>query len=403
MSASTCEKVQRLLSPYLDRRLPPKTARSMSLHLATCEVCRRERDALERLSKIVSELPLEHPTPGVAARVRDSERASSGWTLTIRYGHVAAALLISVSLAGAYALGRWQGRPAAPAPVQVPAEEEVAQATPEPVEVELAQETPEPVEVELAQATPEPAPPEPRALRPVTGEPLLPDRTALRAARAIFADLELLDAVPEPLHEPMLRAQVERYDLARWAEVQSIEPALSAVAQLIQRLDREIDDGLRPAELAVLREEAARPGLWGSAFAAAGPAEPRTRDLDELLDAYADHFSPATRHSLGEWVSYKDEWIRGEQDLDSLLGLIDHLGPAIDTTQITEFILPDLGDLYERIEWSEDGDGVRHGSLEIERKSGNGGSSLRVKFRSHSSSSSSSSSSSEDREEVHDR
>ena len=36
----------------------------------------------------------------------------------------------------------------------------------------------------------------------------------VRAARSIFADLELLDAVPEPLHEPMLRTQLEHYDLA---------------------------------------------------------------------------------------------------------------------------------------------------------------------------------------------
>jgi len=390
------------LSPYLDRRLAAKTARSMSIHLATCEDCRRERDALERLSQIVAELPLEHPAPGLAARVRGGERANDDWTLTIRYGHVAAVLLISIGLASAYALGRWQGRLAAPAPAEGPVEEELAQVTPEPAEEEPEPETPGPAGEVLAQEVPEPRPPEPQALRPVTGEPLIPDRTALRAARAIFADLELLDAVPEPLHEPMLRAQVERYDLARWAEVQSIEPALGAVAQLVQRLDREIDDGLRPAELAVLRAEAARPELWGLAFAAADPVEPPARDLDELLDVYADQFSPETRRSLGEWVSYKDEWIRGQQDLDSLLGLIDHLGPAIDTTQINEFILPDLGDLYERIEWSEDGDGVRHGSLEIERKSGNGGASLRVKFRSSSSWSSSSSSSSEDREEARD-
>jgi Putative zinc-finger len=341
VSALTCERVRRNLSAYHDRRLSPAAARALTLHMAVCAACGAERDALERLSSAAAEWPLEHPAPGLADRARN-ERSSTNWPWRL-----AGAALLVAGLGFAYALGLRHGA----------------------------------VEVSVPPVASSPRA-EPGGLRRVFDLPT--DGTALRAARSLFADLELLDGVPTNLHEAMLRPQVERYDLAQWAARRGDEPALAAVAELVQRLDRGLVGGLESAELASLRAQAERPELWGATLAVLPPAAVPRSDLDALLDRYSADLSPATRTSLGRWMAFKDQWIRGPEDMGVLWDLIDELGPTLPSPQAPDFTLPDLEGLYGSIEWTVDEDGVRHGRLEVERQTGNGSSVLRVEVRSSS-------------------
>ncbi|MEM6569173.1 MAG: zf-HC2 domain-containing protein [Planctomycetota bacterium] len=104
MTATSCERVRRLLSAYLDERLPPEPQRAVSLHLATCDACRAERDALEELSMAATAMPYDQLAPRLADRVR-ARRRPSPWPT-----RVAAVAGLSLALLGAYGLGRSHGR-----------------------------------------------------------------------------------------------------------------------------------------------------------------------------------------------------------------------------------------------------------------------------------------------------
>ena len=335
MKSSSCTRVRRHLSDYLDDRLSVAPARAVSLHLAVCDDCRAEHDALLWLSHATAAMPLDAPAPGLADRVRRGRRPAA-WRTS-----VAAGLLIIGGAAGAYALGLRHGARTALTP-----------------------------EV-LVRAVDEPR-----------VESVLPaDGIALRAARSLLADLELLDDVPIDLHEPILRPQVERYDLAQWAESRRGDLALRPVTAMIQELDRSLDGGLEPYELASLRSDPSRDDVWAAAPVANASRDVVPRDLDELLDRHCSSLSPATRRSLDEWMTFKDEWIRGDEDMTILSGLIDDLAPTLPQGVLREFAFPDLGDIYERLEWSEDEDGVRHGRLDVEQRTPGGMSILRIEVR----------------------
>lgn len=363
MSALSCKRVQSLLSPYLDRELPADLSRAMSLHLAVCDECRVHRDELEALSAVVAGLPREHPAPGLADRVR------AGRTRTAWPNRVAAAAAVLLAVGGAYLLGRGHARvePGAPLarglqPVERSIEQPLQPGVGTAPRLVAAQDQPE---------------------QGLDERPLPEDATALRAARSLFADLELLDEVPADLHEPMLRPQVEHYDLARWAEHRGSDPTLTTVADLVRRLDQSLEGGLAPDELSGLRL-AARAEPWDSLGIRQAPGAFAPARLHDLLDRHAAHLPEATRRSLDGWMRFKDDWIRGSGDMQLLSGLIDELAPTLPGHAAAEFTLPDLGDLYERIEWSDEGDGVRRGYLEVERRTEDGASTLRVELRSSS-------------------
>ncbi|MEM9379131.1 MAG: zf-HC2 domain-containing protein [Planctomycetota bacterium] len=103
MSPSRCERIRRLLSAYADDRLAPEQQRAVSLHLATCDACRAERDALDELSEVAARLPYLQPAPRLADRVRARRRASPWPT------RVAAVAGLALAILGAYGLGRSHG------------------------------------------------------------------------------------------------------------------------------------------------------------------------------------------------------------------------------------------------------------------------------------------------------
>ncbi|MCR6546091.1 anti-sigma factor family protein [Dehalobacterium formicoaceticum] len=58
----TCEKIQDMLSPYLDQVLSQEETASVEKHLATCPDCRRELEDLKKTSKLMQNMP-EIPLP----------------------------------------------------------------------------------------------------------------------------------------------------------------------------------------------------------------------------------------------------------------------------------------------------------------------------------------------------
>jgi anti-sigma factor RsiW len=51
---TNCESVKESLGAWLDGELSPVDGRSIQLHLAQCEACRRERQQLDRLQSVIS-------------------------------------------------------------------------------------------------------------------------------------------------------------------------------------------------------------------------------------------------------------------------------------------------------------------------------------------------------------
>ena len=72
-----CERQRSKLSEYLDGALGPREAGELERHLAQCQGCRRERDALQRTVQAVRQLPRELAPSGLAARVMERVRAEA--------------------------------------------------------------------------------------------------------------------------------------------------------------------------------------------------------------------------------------------------------------------------------------------------------------------------------------
>jgi anti-sigma factor RsiW len=75
----TSDHVQDLLLDLAYGELPPDRAAEVEAHLASCEVCRTERDELVRTRALVAPLrSLEEPRPGFDERIVKSARAEAG-------------------------------------------------------------------------------------------------------------------------------------------------------------------------------------------------------------------------------------------------------------------------------------------------------------------------------------
>jgi predicted anti-sigma-YlaC factor YlaD len=65
----SCQDTSLLMSLALDQSLDPGEARSLEEHLSQCSTCREEWEAMQRLSRLLTDAPLMDPPPGFADRV----------------------------------------------------------------------------------------------------------------------------------------------------------------------------------------------------------------------------------------------------------------------------------------------------------------------------------------------
>jgi len=200
---------------------------------------------------------------------------------------------------------------------------------------------------------------------------------AMRAARSVLADLEILDELPTDMRAPLMRAQFELHGLDRWArELDSAPlgrttsaPEVHLVAQLVRSIDDSLDRPGDEQALATLRERAGASGLWGSLgqpgpdSAGRAPSMTQPEQLDQLVDEFAAELDVASRRSMSDWIGFKRDWLRDGGDAGELASFVGDLGPDLGSSRTK--LLPDLSGVLEGIEWSVDADGVRRGELDL--------------------------------------
>jgi HEAT repeats/Putative zinc-finger len=65
-----CEKAQEIIALAVFGEMPDDQRPQLELHLAECEACRQELEAVEALAKAMSLLPVEEPSANLVARTR---------------------------------------------------------------------------------------------------------------------------------------------------------------------------------------------------------------------------------------------------------------------------------------------------------------------------------------------
>lgn len=277
-SQTVCKQVQQRVSRWLDGRLDADTAAIVDQHLDSCSACRSEFAAMRELSRQVAAQGPDDLPDGFAARVREAAVASEQsaprtWQVWMLQNPIAlrlaAAAFVIIGLVWAYDLGRAHGRTTGSRAVQ-------------------------------------------------TTSPVAHDSPAhMRAARSLASDLGVIDRIPEKMRRPMLRAQIDHFELDRWAnvvrrEVKSSEP-VRGLANLVAGLSAVLDDEARfGAALTRLRADALQPSLWGTggveAFVAIDIPEVRNwRDRrDRSVHTAAKHMSPGERSGLDRLLQFKE-------------------------------------------------------------------------------------------------
>jgi len=374
-----CERVVAALSLHLDGRLALRSARSIEEHLAQCADCRVELELLSELGRGTRALPDAPLEAGLGERVHARMQAGAPRVAPWMVG-VAAAAVLAVACSVAFELGRQRGpHSAAPGPDQLAHAVNAGEASPE-------------VQDQAGGQGARWVAAEPRALENVgplgDDEPEAPltsriaslptNAEAMRAARSVLADLEILDELPTDMRVPLMRAQLELHGLDRWAR--ELDPAtlgratsapeVHLVAQLVRSLDASLD---RPGDehaFASLRERAGSSGLWGGldqsgpSSVALAPSMTEPERLDQLVDELAAELDVASRRSMSDWIGFKRDWLRDGGDAGDLASFVGDLGPGLGSSRAMP--LPDLSGLLEGIEWSIDVDGVRRGELDLE-------------------------------------
>jgi anti-sigma factor RsiW len=122
----TCHDVEPLLSAYVDQELPADDFRTLSRHLALCQSCAGQRDALSGVKSVLHAQPRPSLPPDIRAAIRARtsgasipERGSSPlkwWIPTLVFAAAAGSGLVSYLYKA-----RSPGRPAAELIVQQPA------------------------------------------------------------------------------------------------------------------------------------------------------------------------------------------------------------------------------------------------------------------------------------------
>jgi anti-sigma factor RsiW len=65
-----CKEVSKELIPYLDRRANSADRRQIEEHLLVCEACRRRAEEFRKLFGVLDEMPVDEPSFGFDARLR---------------------------------------------------------------------------------------------------------------------------------------------------------------------------------------------------------------------------------------------------------------------------------------------------------------------------------------------
>lgn len=120
-----CESAQEWIVLHAYGELADEQAHALELHLAACEHCRKEQEAVRALQETMALAAVEEPSPNLVARARVAlddaldnlpERSWAaqlldgfrGWGWTLRGAPVLAALLVGVGLAGGGYISRYQ-------------------------------------------------------------------------------------------------------------------------------------------------------------------------------------------------------------------------------------------------------------------------------------------------------
>jgi anti-sigma factor RsiW len=124
---SDCRDFALLLDDFIDEALKPDDRRMVEEHLAACDTCRAEFDAVRAVVRAAAELPETSVEPrdlwpGIAERLEAAPRTRRRWQPWL----AAAAMLVAVS--GAWWAGRWS---AAPSPHSVAPSTDAVRATAE--------------------------------------------------------------------------------------------------------------------------------------------------------------------------------------------------------------------------------------------------------------------------------
>ncbi|MFK7742178.1 MAG: hypothetical protein AB8H80_17820 [Planctomycetota bacterium] len=304
---------QRAESAAVPAGLPPGR---LGDHLAACAACRSELDAMRTVSRAARAVPValssDAFSDGFAARIRDAAvgedsvgapnavpESHGRWrkgptVMTMAAVALAAAALFVVALVVVYDLGQRHGREA------------------------LAQVSPQAQQQGSTQS--------PTGTSPVgTAMPAIAfdSPSHVRAARSVASDLGVIERIPKPLRRPLLRAQIDHFELDRWAKVVRRQPvtppSVRDLADLIETLVVSLDTESRfGAELATIRAQAMRPSIWAAAVGEQlvtvdirGVRARRSDTVREAAKHMATAMSAGQRSELGRILEFKEHFAAG--------------------------------------------------------------------------------------------
>ena len=244
----------------------------------------------------------EEPLPeGFAARVREAAMPAAPWWSHPLLHRVAAGIVIVLSVAGAYHLGRDHG-----------ARNAAGSSDSQFDSVELT--------------------------------PVRYDQ-GMRAARSLLDDVGTIDRVPERLRRPLLRATMDHFELPAWARAVRRQDLLGEAGRLAGAVEdlalmlrsegtslREIQEQFRGYQELVrgyrYAERGAGRGEAGETLSAAASGVLRRRErLAEVLTSAARDLPGSAREALGHYLRVKDAAVFG-----------------VPAPEVMQMVIPDVSD-----------------------------------------------------------
>jgi len=274
-----CERVQTYASLWLDGELDAERRGAIDAHLSRCDACHEFFAELKELGFLTRSIDEEPLPDGFAARVREAAEAGAGgrsWIHDPVFGRVAAGLVILLSVAVAYRLGHEQG--ARDGAIE--------------------------------------------SIEPINGTELTPigyDQ-GLRAARSLMDDVDAIDRVPEGLRRPLLRAQLDHFELPAWARRVHADAGIGAggvteLADFVHHVERMLEDDLaspvdlkRHVDVHRLRVPA---GAASVHVRVGRDSEGRQRRRSRVLTAVASDLPTHVRATLDRVLHMNDAMVFG--------------------------------------------------------------------------------------------
>lgn len=346
-----CERVQDLASSWLDGQLDAERRAAIDGHLARCDLCHGFYADLRELGRLVRGIEEDALPADFAARVREAATVATrrrSWLHDPMFTRVAAAIMVVLAVAVAYRLGHDHGtRDGAIDSVRGVGASEVS--------------------------------------------PIGFDQ-GLRAARSLVGDVGTLDKVAPRLRRPLLRAQLEHFQLPEWARrVRSdhrIDGEVEALARFVERVERMVAEDMGP--LADIQRQIERQGF----------------NLEGLADGVSVDVGLDPRHRRAQRIQvvrHVASDLPGDVQslLDRVLLMKDALVFGVATPETMQVVMPDVFRGGHPLEIEMGGPGRRtdalreqleamfggsrgSGEIVVEEESGNGSYSYRVIIRSGS-------------------